>query len=308
MEDSMKMKKMVAGVLACVLGMTTLIMPTPVLADRVEDKPFVSLGADLDSSEKTTVLQLLDLTEAELEACDVIEITNDMEHQYLGSYLTAEVIGSRSLSSVKVTGKDDGFGIQVETKNITYCTPGMYQNALATAGIENAEVVVAGPFPISGTAALVGAMEAYSEMTGEIIDPILADTATNELIVTGEVAENIGDSAKAEELIAAIKKAITEKEITSKEDIEEVIKDVSGQLNINLSEKDRQMILDLMQKISELDIDFDKLAEQAKDLYDRVKKIDLSKYGITQESVKGFLGQLGDFFSSLWDKLMELLQ
>lgn len=301
------MKKIVSGVLACVLGMTALITPMPVLADRVEDKPFVSLGADLNSSEKAAVLQLLDLTEDDLEVCDVIEITNDMEHQYLGSYLTADVIGSRSLSSVKVIGKEDGFGIQVETKNISYCTPGMYQNALATAGVENAEVIVAGPFPISGTAALVGAMEAYSEMTGEIIDPILADTATNELIVTGEVAESIGDSEKAEELLAAIKKVIAEKEITSKEDIEEVIKDVSGQLNVNLSEKDRQMILDLMQKISELDIDFEKLAEQAKDLYDRVKKIDLSKYGITQESVTGFLGQLGDFFSSLWDKIMELL-
>ena len=96
----MKMKKIVSGVLACVLGMTVLITPMPVLADRVEDKPFVSLGADLNSSEKASVLQLLDLTEADLEVCDVIEITNDMEHQYLGSYLTADVIGSRSLLSV----------------------------------------------------------------------------------------------------------------------------------------------------------------------------------------------------------------
>ena len=68
------------------------------------------------------------------------------------------VIGSRALSSVLVEGKKDGNGIRVTTKNITYCTPGMYENALATAGIKDADIVVAGPFKISGTAALVGAI------------------------------------------------------------------------------------------------------------------------------------------------------
>ena len=46
----------------------------------------------------------------------------------------------------------------------------MYANALATAGVEDVNVVVAGPFNVSGTAALVGALKAYSEMTGETVD------------------------------------------------------------------------------------------------------------------------------------------
>lgn len=304
----MMKKRMMAGFLSAVLTVSALAAPVTVLADRVEEKPFVALGADLKGEERETVLQLLDLTEEELDDCDVVQVTNEMEHQYLGEYLSASVIGSRALSSVKVIGKEDGYGIDVDTYHITYCTEGMYENALATAGVQNAQVIVAGPFNISGTAALVGAMEAYSEMTGEVIDPELADLANNELVVTSELAENLGDSEKAEELMAAVKQVIAANEITSTEEIDAVIKDVANQLEISLSEEDRQLIRDLMEKLSKADIDFDALKEQAKDLYNRIKDIDLSEYGITEENVKGFLAQLADFFSSLFAKLKSFLE
>lgn len=304
--DSMK-KRMMASVLSMVLSVTALVTPVTAMADRVEDKPYVALGADLKGEEREVVLQLLNLTEEELENCDIAQITNEMEHKYLGAYLSADVIGSRALSSVKVVGKEAGHGIDVDTYNITYCTEGMYENALATAGVENAEVIVAGPFNISGTAALVGAMEAYSQMTGDVIDPELMDAANNELVVTSEIAENIGNSEKAEELIAAVKEIVAANGITNMDDIEAVIEDVSGKLEIHLSEEDKQLIKDLMKKLSKLDIDLEALKEQAKDLYDRVKEIDLSEYGITEESVKGFFAQLADLFSGLLEKLKSLL-
>ena len=55
------------------------------------------------------------------------------------------MIGTRALSSVLIEKKDKGNGIKVTTSNITYCTTGMYQNALATAGVTDADVRVAGP-------------------------------------------------------------------------------------------------------------------------------------------------------------------
>lgn len=304
----MMKKRMMAGFLSAVIAVTAFVTPVTALADRVEDKPFVALGADLKGEERETVLGLLGLTEEELENCDIVQITNEMEHEYLGSYLSADVIGTRALSSVKVIGKEDGYGIDVDTHNITYCTEGMYENALATAGVENAQVVVAGPFNISGTAALVGAMEAYSEMTGEVIDPELADVANNELVVTSELAESLGNSDKAEELMAAVKQVIAANGITSTDDIGTVIDDVADQLEIQLSEEDRQLILDLMQKLSEVDIDFEALKEQAKDLYNRIKDIDLSEYGITEESVKGFFAQIADFLSNFFAKLKSLFE
>lgn len=81
----------------------------------------------------------------------------------------------------------------------------MYENALTTAGVTDATVTVAGPFNITGTAALVGAMNAYEDMTGEDISSESKDAATNELVVTSELAGQLNDSDKAEQFLALIK-------------------------------------------------------------------------------------------------------
>ena len=298
-------KKMTAGILATVMTIANVFTPVSVLADRVDDKPYLALGADLTEDQKAVVLELLDVDAAELENYTVSEVTNEEEHQYLGGYLDASVIGTKALSSVKVVGCEEGHGIQVTTYNISYCTEGMYQNALATAGMEDAEVTVAGPFSISGTAALVGAMEAYAEMTGEVIEPELMDGATNELVVTSELAESIG-AEKAVDLIAALKQILAENSLDSEEEMNQAIDDVAAKLEVELSEEDRQLIRDLLEKLSDLDLDWDMIKDQASELYDRISKLDLSEYGITEENVSGFLGKLVSFFSSIWDSLKGL--
>ena len=158
------------GIALLLTGVIMASCSMPVYADREDaklDVPYISLGADLNAQEKASVLELLGVSEKDLEDYTVATVTNKDEHNYLDSYLDKSVIGSRALSSVLVEGKEDGNGIHVTTKNITYCTPGMYENALATAGIKDADIVVAGPFKISGTAALVGAIKSYENMTGE---------------------------------------------------------------------------------------------------------------------------------------------
>ena len=134
----------------------------------------------------------------------MITVTNDQEHQYLDAYLPAHVIGSKSLSSVLVSPLAEGSGLQVETHNISYCTVSMYRNALLTAGIQDAEVVVAAPANISGTAALIGAVKAYETMTGEQVAENVLETVTNELVLTGEIGDVLGDSELASEIIAYV--------------------------------------------------------------------------------------------------------
>ena len=145
------------------------------------DTPYISFGADLRADEKAKVLELFGLTEADLEKCNV---KTAEEHQYLDAYITNDHIGSRALSSVAVMKAKKGSGITVTTKNINYCTTSMYENALATAGVKDANVVVVGPFDMSGTAALIGAVKAYSGMTGEAVDTDVIDGAINEMVVT----------------------------------------------------------------------------------------------------------------------------
>ena len=263
------------------------------------DTPYVALGADLNQEERATVLRLLGISEEDLNNYTVTTVTNADEHEYLDSYLSSSIIGSRALSSVMVEGTAEGSGINVTTSNITYCTPGMYENALATAGIENADIKVAGPFNISGTAALVGAIKAYENMTGEEVKKENADTATNELVVTGQVAENVGDQEKAEQLIGAVKGEVVEGNATTTEEIGNVVDQAAQEMEVNLSEEDRQAIIDLMKKIDDLNLNIDSLKEQASNLYDQIAGLDLN-LNIDEEQVKGFFEKILDFFRGLF--------
>ena len=277
----MKIKKQIlAGALALA---TTFTMNVPALA--ADSNYCVALGADLSAEEKSKVLGIMDLSEDDLDGHEVT-VTNQEEHKYLDDYLSASVIGSRALSSVYVREASDGYGIQVTTHNITYCTTGMYQNALATAGLKNATVVVAGPFDLSGTAALIGAVKAYSELSGEPIQAEALEAATDELVTTGEIAEDIG-SSDAEALVGAVKDTIVAEGITDEDGINQAIDDAAKKLDITLSDEDKVKINDVMQKVGDLDLNADDLKEQAKQLYDKLGELNVSK-----EQVQGWFSKL----------------
>ena len=267
----------------------------------VEVKPYIAFGASLKDSEKQKVMNLLEVEASELEDYEVIEITNEEEHKHLDKYIDKSVIGTRALSSVKIEEADSGDGIYVTTKNINFCTEAMYINALSTAGFTDADVTVAGPFPLSGTAALVGAIKAYSTMQGEEVKEETFDAAVDELVTTGELAEAFG-SEKAPQLVAMVKDAVVKEDLTSEEDILREISDSADKLGIDLSEEDKAEILDLMKKIGSLDLDPGVLEKAAQSVYDSLKDA-----GIDVEEAKGWfssvLSAIGDFFVGIGEAI-----
>src|SRR5699024_1916090 len=136
-----------------------------------------------------------------------------------------------------------------------YCTVDMYTNALLTAGLEDAAVYVAAPSNISGTSALIGAVKAYAQMTGDSVDEQALETAVNELVVTGELGDILGNSETASDMIAYIKQQIIEQGVDSDADIETIIRNAMTEFNISLSDEDVATLIDLMHRISELDLD-----------------------------------------------------
>lgn len=293
-------KKVLVGLVA--LGM--VLMPVSVSkADAVEgdEKPYISLGADLTKEQKNTVLSLLDVTEEELADYEVIQVTNEDEHDYLDEYLSDSVIGTKALSSVRIEKAEEGKGISVVTKNITYCTSGMYTNALITAGITDAKVTVAGPFNLSGTAALVGAMKAYSTMTGEDLKKENADAATNELVLTGELGQELG-AEKAEELVALVKQRVLDGDVETVEEVKEIIQESAGELDVKLTAEQEQKLAELLEKIKNLDLDVDKLKQQAEDVYNRLKDLD-----IDLDQAKGFFEKIIQFFTEIAEKIANWL-
>ena len=251
-----------------------------VSADAVEEKPYLSLGADLSTDQKSKVLELLDVDEKALDQYNIVTVTNADEHKYLDDYLDSSVIGTKALSSVLVEKRDKGEGIDVTTKNITYCTAGMYENALTTAGVTDATVTVAGPFNITGTAALVGAM--------------------NELVVTSELAGQLNDSDKAEQFLALIKEKVLSDDAKSESDINDIIDECSKDLDITVTDDQKAQIAELMQKINKLDLNVNDLKEQASKIYDKLSDMDIDTQGIF-EKIKTALSSIFAALSGLFN-------
>ncbi len=284
------MKKMFRVILGTLL--LTLIWGMTVSAAPKEGTVIV-LGADLTAEQRTTVLNLMGVSEEELPSYTVLTITNAEEHQYLDAYVDPSVIGTKALSSVMVTPAESGHGVMVSTQNINYCTTGMYRNALLTAGVEDADVLVVGPTELSGTAALIGAIKAYESISGKEISDTTLDTALNELVSTGEIVTKSANSEEVEELIAYIKAKLAAGELETEDDIRQAITEGEERFGVTLNDSEVQQIVDFMMKIKELGLDPNVLLDQAADLYDQFGDELLDK--ATDE---GFWNSVGEFFSN----------
>lgn len=264
-----------------------------------DDKPYLALGANLSDDQKKTVLSLMGIDPASLDKYDVMYVSNDEEHKYLGEYIPASEIGTRSLSSVVITKADKGAGLSISTYNIDYCTVGMYKNALTTAGISDANIIVAGPTSISGTAALVGIFKAYEQMSGDKIDEQIVDAAMDELVTTGELNQSIdADPETIEAMIADLKEQIANGALDNEEDIREAIKEAAKKYDINLSEENIEKILALLNKLKDLDLDWEAIADRASELADKLG-IDVTSQSFW-DSILAFFDKLIDAIASIF--------
>ncbi len=282
-------------------------------------KAYLALGSDLSQSQLNTVLELMGLNAADMASYNVVYVTNAEEHEHLDKYIPSSVIGTKSLSSVLVRPAEKGHGVVVTTKNVNYCTTNMYRNALITAGVEDADIIVAAPTQISGTAALIGALKAYEQMSGKEVSDKALDTALNELVTTGEISDTVG-TTEAEELISYIKAQVAANDLNTEEEIEAAVRQGMKDLNVSLTEDEIKSTVSLMMKIKSMGIDFNVLAEQADDIYAKyktqidngtfnindVKLEDLGLGKIISNSVGGFFKDVGDsvksFFGGLFKK------
>ena len=289
-----KMKKLIK---ALVIALAFFAVSAVNVKAAPPEGTIIALGNDLTPDQRASVLSLMGVTEEELSNYTVINVTNEMEHQYLDSYVDPGVIGTKALSSVMVTPAPAGSGVVVTTQNISYCTTGMYRNALLTAGVKDANVLVVGPTQISGTAGLIGAIKAYEEASGEAVSDATLDTAMNELVATADIANSVEKSASDEEveaLIAYIKAKLAAGELNNEEDIRKAIDEGEVKFGVTLNDDEKQKIVDFMMKIKKLGLDPNMLLDQAADLYD--------KFGdelLVKAQDESFFSGLGEMFS-LW--------
>lgn len=254
--------------------------------------PIVVYGANLSEAEKETVKTALRVNEEP----EIDEVTVSGED--LVQYIKNSNASSRMYSSAKITRQEEGKGLTISIvtpENITEVTAEIYANAMVTAGIEDAIVEIAAPKPVTGHSALVGIYKAYEVKTGEKLDIERTDVANEELNVATSIADSAGVSdERIAELLTEIKKVIAEQKPVTREEVEKIVSDQLSRLQINLSETDRQLLVDLMDRIRSLDIDFSKLSSQLTDLS---KTIEEKFAPILQD--EGFWNGVKNFFNKL---------
>ncbi|MDO4260956.1 MAG: DUF1002 domain-containing protein [Eubacteriales bacterium] len=260
----------------------------------------LALGANLSDSQRAEVYAQMGITAEQAATYETIYITNDMEHQYLDDSLGAAVVGTNSLSSVLLLPQESGAGLSVETHNINYCTISMYRNALLTAGVEDAKVIVAAPSPISGTAALIGAVKAYETYSGQTVSDEAFQVATDELVLTGQLSEEL-DSEEVSDLIAYLKQQIAENNLDDPDELEKLVRQAAEEMGITLTDEQVSQIVNLLLKLNNLDIDADQLVSQAKELYDKLESLGIEFDG---EKVGNFIT---NFVSSIWELIQSFL-
>ena len=247
---------------------TIMVLPTIVFADGEIENIVVSLGKNLSSEQRREILNLFNVD----ENVNIIEVTNEEEREYLGKFVDEKLIGTRAISSVYVEKLPKGEGITVESHNITWVTNDMYRNALITAGIKDAKIIVASPIKASGTAALTGVIKAFEDITGEEITEKEKEIASEEIAKTATLGNEIGQE-KAEELINNIKIYIIDNNIKSKGSIKKVVEQMAKDLGIELTENQIEQIVSLMRNISKLNLDIDQIKDQLKDISGKIDKI-----------------------------------
>ncbi|WP_043932548.1 DUF1002 domain-containing protein [Bacillus sp. EB01] len=270
-----------------------LTMPIMTFADAAEGDVLVTLGANLTPKQKEDLLAEMKVDE---KSAMIVEVTNEEEHKYLGSYMPKAQIGTRAISSAKITIGAKDSGIEVESKNINYVSNEMYMNALTTAGVKDASVYVTAPFTVSGTGALTGLIKVYEKASGEKIPEEQKQVANEEMVATAELGEKVGQE-KAGELVTVIKDKLAGTEPKNDEERRALVEEAAKQINITLTDQDINLFVSLIEKWQNLDMNWNAVGDQltkAKEKWDSFAE---------SEEGKNFFEKLGDFLKAIVDAI-----
>lgn len=258
----MKKRSMIVAALCSMC--LALSNPIPALADASK---VVTLGADLTDEQKNTMMKYF---KADASQVQIITVNNQDERNYLGKYISSAQIGTRTLSCAYVKPTQSG-GIKVRTANLNYVTCNMLANALSTAGVSNCEAVAACPYEVSGTGALTGVMMAYETASGKQLDSTKKDLATKEVVVTGDVAQQVGGD-NATNIINQAKLQIIGDNVQNADEIYNIVNNIAIQNNVSLSSDELNTITALLQEIVQQNYDIQEMKQTLESIQKNLDK------------------------------------
>ncbi|HAT4289724.1 TPA: DUF1002 domain-containing protein [Clostridium perfringens] len=253
----MKKNKLITAIILA--GAISIGSFTTVFADT---KEVVTLGANLNSTQKQEMFK-----EFGVKPNDVKVITmnvNEIREQLGLPKIVGEFKGN-AYSSVFVKIEEKGYGLKVKTNNLTEVTKTMLSNALLTSGVTDADVIATAPFPVTGTSALAGVLQAFEKATGENIPVENKEVARQELSITNNLAkaknsegQDIGrDGASA--IVNQSKEEVIKDKPKNDKEVGEIVNNITNNYNIKLTPTQEQELVGLLANINSLGLDYSKL-------------------------------------------------
>ncbi len=291
MKNRTKRNRLIASII-CILLVISMLIGTVITAFADEVK-IVTLGADLSDEQRTLILNYFNVNENEVE---IVTVNNEDEHHYLDGIATPQQIGTHTYSCTYIEPTHEG-GIHIKTVNLNWVTCEMIRNALVTSGITNCNVVCAAPKEMSGTGALTGIFKAYETVTDEKLDETKVELASQELVETMELSEDIGQD-EATTLMSTVKEEVIVQGLTSTEEISESLETYLENNKIELTDEQKDALIQLMLDISKQEYSVDDVKNAYQDIKETVQTVK-----DTTEEAMNFFERIWNWITTTWQKI-----
>ena len=155
-------------------------------------------------------------------------------------------------------------------------------------------------------------MKAFEDATGKALDETKKEIASEELIITGSLGEDIG-ADKATAIVNDIKTEIIKNNTSDTTQIAETINNVVNNYNITINASQQQQLEELMKKISEQDYNYNEMKKTLNGIKNTIEeKLEAIGEGIDRgffenifKTIKDWFTGFGEWFNGLFSNKEE---
>lgn len=171
-------------------------------------------------------------------------------------------------SSTSFICREPGSGVKVTTRNIEVVTPDLYALALVTAGVEDAELVVAAPddAPALGMTALTGVFSTIGDAPcgAAAADPARQQLALEGLALAAGMGQGVVDAdgvPRSADALLETQRTVVSERLADAPAIEAVVAEQEATAGLAFPADERARLVDLMTRLSGADLDWGGFAQ-----------------------------------------------
>lgn len=234
-----------------------LLLLAPVSYVHAQAQPkIVTLGADLSPEQRAALLMRFGAVDG---TDTILTITRDEQIAAMQNIIPVDA-GYLAISSSALTCPQPGSGLLVSTENIARVTPAMYSGALLTAGIADAQLLVAAPPDAvsDGMTALTGIFRAFDAGAcgRAAVDPLRQELATRWLAVAADIGTLLNDNSAAARVLLSAQQQLIVGGQSDPAAVEPALNNAQTDTGITIPPEQRAAALDLLRRLADAKIDW----------------------------------------------------